>query len=63
MSHTNKFMSFTLSEQDIELILKSLIILKNESIVNPKKHFELQKRQIDELINSINERKKNWLRF
>ena len=63
MSHTKKYMSFTLSEQDIETILKSLMVLKNEVIVNPKKHFDCQKGEIEQLIEEIKERKKNWIRF
>lgn len=55
----NFYMSITLSNKEVEVIKKALVMLKNEVILNPKKHWEVNHSEITDLMHII-EDKKRW---
>ena len=56
-------MSITLSNKEVELIKKSLNMLKAEVIVHPKKHWETNTKEIIDLISLIDNKKMWQFRF
>lgn len=52
-------MSITISNKETEIIKKALTMLKNEVILNPKKHWEINNSEITDLMHLI-EDKKRW---
>jgi len=59
----NRFMSFTLSDDNVRLITKSLLFLRSEVVVHPKKYADIRLSEIDTLIQEIKERQDNWGKF
>lgn len=55
----NYYMSITISNKEAEIIKKALVMLKNEVILNPKKHWEVNHTEITDLMHII-EDKKRW---
>jgi hypothetical protein len=56
-------MSFTLSDDNVRLITKSLLFLRSEVVVHPKKYADIRLSEIDTLIQEIKERQDNWGKF
>lgn len=53
------YMSVTMSNKEAEIIKKALTMLKNEVILHPKKHWEVNHNEISNLIYLIDD-KKRW---
>jgi hypothetical protein len=53
------YMSITISDKEVDIIKKALTILKNEVVVNPKKHWEVSHSEIVDIMHLI-EDKKRW---
>jgi hypothetical protein len=53
------FFSMTISAYQAKLLTKSLLLLKNEVVVNPRKNSDLSLSEVNELIDYI-EKQKNW---
>ena len=55
----NFYMSVTMSNKEADIIKKALTMLKNEVVVNPKKHWEVSHSEIVDIMHLI-EDKKRW---
>jgi hypothetical protein len=53
------YMSITISDKEVDIIKKALTMLKNEVVVNPKKHWEVSHSEIVDIMHLI-EDKKRW---